>query len=236
MFQRIQVQRNPATGLSVPQEGLLILLGRLADEMLSRACVLGWLTTWCNDRLLEADLPSVPAEGTAGWLALALVVSFEAFRRQKPLTRGLAVQAAVVNTDVLTGKPRVQTIAEDKVDSIADDAALVRSVARGKSADATSESDTAATLRRIQRTVSATKEKAATAAQIDALHMLAEMGVLGSAFVATGNLASSWGAAVTIDALFSSHQRKARGRRLAGARAERAERRAAAAEGGDGGA
>jgi hypothetical protein len=67
LFQRLKVTRNPAAGMSPPQELALILVAHAADEMLARAVLLGGLAAWWRDRGIEADLPQLPPAEVAQW-------------------------------------------------------------------------------------------------------------------------------------------------------------------------
>ncbi len=99
LFQRIKVGNNPAEGMAVWQEGALILVGHLADEMFARALILGGLTAWLTDRASEADLDPTKVEAYAPAVALGMVLIFETGRKRRALFRQLAVEAAVLGRD-----------------------------------------------------------------------------------------------------------------------------------------
>ena len=116
LFQRKKVADNPADGMAVWQEGVLILVGHLSEEMAFRAVVLGALVAWFHDRGLEADFDPVRIDTYAPWVALAAMLIFAAGTQKDALTRSLEVRAAVLNRDKKTGKTKVTEINNASLD------------------------------------------------------------------------------------------------------------------------
>jgi hypothetical protein len=196
LYQRMKVATNAAIGMPAWQEGLVIVLAHLADEMLCRAVALTALSNWVLDRLFELDAFDVAtAEARAPQIALALLMAAEVVRKQRALLRSVPVGAGVVAKDKVTGKTKLTQIAPDQMN----DVASVPSIARNSSPQG---------IDSIQRQVGAARVRARTVAQLDALRGLADWAVYGGAFVLTGNLAVPVVTSTLVDALFSSHQRK----------------------------
>ena len=111
LFQTIKVRANPGQGLSPSQELALIVVGHVADEMLARGVILGVASLWVRDRLYEADSLTMWTETAndqaAPWLALGAILTFEALRKWRSLSRNLGVQAALVGKDKVTGRTKV---------------------------------------------------------------------------------------------------------------------------------
>ena len=111
LFQTIKVRANPGQGLSSAQELALIVVGHVADEMLARGVVLGVAALWVRDRLYEADSLTLWSETTnenaAPFLALGAILTLEALRKWRSLSRNLGVQAALVGKDKITGRQKV---------------------------------------------------------------------------------------------------------------------------------
>ena len=222
LFQRLKVTRNPAAGMSPPQELALILVAHAADEMLARAVLLGGLAAWWRDRGIEADLPQLPPAEVAQWapwFALGLVLLFELGRRQQALTRQTPLGAALVSRDAATGKTSVKEMPESF--TLPDPAAIAGPAPEGTSAAATAAA--AAQLARLQTQVAAAQTRTRTLAQIDAVRELADVAAHGAAFVLTHNLFSSFVASVAADAAFSFYQRLGAARLRSTGEARRAE-------------
>jgi hypothetical protein len=214
MFQTIKVRANPAMGLSAVQESALIIVGHIADEMLARGVILGWGSLWVRDRLYEADSLTFWSDQTneqaAPWFALAFILAIEIARKWKSLSRSMTVQAAVVGKDKITGKTKVTPIDKDRLDDVASQPAVARTL------NSTSPERLAA----IQAQVSAARQRAASVAQMDSLRSLLDWMAYGSAFIIShGNLCGPVVASTLTDALFSSYQRKGAARLAARQRA-----------------
>jgi len=208
LFQRLKVSGNPAAGLALWQEGLLVLVGHLADEMLSRAVLLTALGRWARDRLYEADVVAEGSADTAGlWLALALVLALEATRKQRSLFRTLPVQAAVLGKDKITGRTKVTALEPASLADLSTVPALVRNLSDKTSADPEA-------MRRIQQQVLAARERASTVAQIDAVRSLVDWCAYGGSFVVTGNLFAPFLASTLVDVAFSGYQRRGAARQF----------------------
>lgn len=98
-FQRVRVTQNPGNNLDVWQEGAVILVAHLADEMLGRAVILGGLGLWFRDRLVEGDVEFATAQSLGPWAALAALLLFEVVRKQRALLNKVQVGAAKVEQD-----------------------------------------------------------------------------------------------------------------------------------------
>lgn len=98
-FQRIRVTQNPGNNLDAWQEGCVVVVAHIADEMLGRAVILGGLSFWLRDRLVEADFDLVSAQSLSPWGALGLLLLFEVVRKQRALLNKVQVGAAKVEQD-----------------------------------------------------------------------------------------------------------------------------------------
>lgn len=209
LFQRLKVTRNASVGMNPAQEGALILVAHAADEMLSRAVLLGGLTAWWRDRGIEADLPDLPpamVEQLAPWFALFLVFLFELGRRQQALTRQTPLGAALVSRDAATGKTSVKEMPESFTQqSAAPISAVAGPAPEGTSAAATAAA--AAQLARLQSQVAAAQTRTRTVAQLEAVRELLDVMAYGAAFVLTHNLFAPFAASVLADSAFSLYQR-----------------------------
>jgi len=211
LFQKMKVATNPAAGMPPWQEGLIVVLAHLADEMLGRAVALTALSHWVLDRLLEADVwEASAAEQRASWFALALILAAECVRKRRSLLRSLPISAGVVAKDRVTGKAKLTRVASEEMADVASLPALRRSAPPG-SLDA------------IQRQVLSAQARARSVAQIDAARGLADWVVSGAAFAATGNLAAPVLSSTLLDLLFCSHQRAGMARMMSARAAPMAE-------------
>jgi hypothetical protein len=231
LFQRKKVTDNPAEGMAVWQEAVLILVGHLSEEMAQRAVLLSALSAWVRDRGLEADFDPVRIDTYAPWVALAATLIFGAGLQKDALTRSLEVRAAVLNRDKRTGKTKVTQINNASLDAGAyfrkADVCFFRlpssyahahahatfsraEISTGVAPPGVSPAATAAAataVARLQAQVRAARERAQSVAQLDAVRNLADEAALGAAFIMTHNLFASFVAACVSDALFSGYQR-----------------------------
>ena len=232
LFQALKVRGNPAAGLSPIQEGAIIVVGHVADEMLARGVLLTALAHWIKDRLFEADIwADAMNDAAAPWMALAFILGGETARKWRPLSRSMAVQAAVVGTDKVSGKTKLTTIAPDRLDNVASVPGVKRNVTDPEN------------LARIQAQVTTARDRAASVAQIDAFRALLDWVAYGSSYIISGsNLFGPILASTGVDLLFSGYQRsgaarmaeKQRARMEAASAALRAKMAAAAGETGEG--
>jgi len=180
----IQVRKvagNPGQGMPVAAELLAVLVLHLADEVLWRGAVLGFLGGWSGDRLVEAGWDAGAAAGAGPWAGVAAMVA---------ATAGLRVwsrlRAAEGQVDVRRSVPTFSAFgsgADDRMDTA---------------------------VKAVEEAVLGPFAQARVAAGwFEALQAGLQTAALGSAMVLSGgNLAAPFFAACVEDVLFSAYQRK----------------------------
>ena len=221
-LQRKRVVFNPGLGMSLAQEGTTILVTQLAEEIAARAVLMGGLTGWARDRLLEADLAYESAAALAPFLALSAILGFEAGRLKRSLLRTTPASGKLLVTDKATGKQEVIEISRDSIDEIAASGKWRGSVSqrvaalspprpgevRDPAAAEKSRKESAERVAGHLREAYAALERQAELAQVESIRYLGNWACVGSAFAVTNNLAATFAAAVVSDTLFSAYQRR----------------------------
>ena len=210
LLQQFYARNNPAFGSSLWSEGLVILLACLADEALYRAVLLTLVSLWIRDRIFESgidmdlDFQGLDVLLTSQWVALGLGVvagivgfSLRALREQASIDRSRAQAQLMIEeakkVRVPKSLPGWEKPSEQKIkkevqskprlpdDLVADASASI--------------ADGMASL-------------ASTVWVFEGFREVLQVGLSGSIFIITGNLASSYVGSVLVQTLFSLYQRR----------------------------
>ena len=117
-YQREEALSNPCRSMPAYQDVAVAATARLADEMLERAVVLGFLGAWICDRAVEAGVEPYEAADPAKYVAVVLVYLYLEVRLRSAAKRGQQTMRAFrVERDEITGKRKMVPMDEDELDA-----------------------------------------------------------------------------------------------------------------------
>jgi hypothetical protein len=118
--QREETLSNPCRSMPLARDFAVAAVSRLADEMLERAVLVGFLSSWIADRAVETGLEPYEATDPAKYIAIALLYAYLEVRLRRDAARDRQrIRAFRVDTDPATGKQTIRPMRETELNESA---------------------------------------------------------------------------------------------------------------------